>query len=658
MVRLFFAHRIGHRGNTPQSIWVVIRAICSVALVGLFVWMLSQRLSHINWDDVSAGFAGVSLMHWLAAMAATAMSFWAVGHYDAVLHRHFATGLPDAQTRRAGICAIAISQTIGLGLITGAVVRWRMLPGQSLLAATRLTAAVAISFLAGWAVVTAAVLATLPDAPFKPGAAAVLTLALGLCAVCLAYRPTTIRLPNGITLLRLLILCAVDTFAAAMAFYLLCPAGLGLPFLALLPAFLVALGAGLASGPPGGVGAFEITVLALLPSASAPALLAAILAWRVVYYALPAVLGAGLALRGPIQGPTAQAKPDMPQSDCANFGRVPHVDPMVLPAGAGEWPHARTPHFLVGLFNHAARAHADDFANLSKIAHAESRLPALYHIPARAAVLARRSGFALLRVAQEAWLSPASYRVAAPPRAGLRRKLRRAQAAGVAITCPHPAAQIPWPQLDHIAQSWSVAHGTERGFSMGRYTRGNVRRQRLYIASANGIPTAFVTFHQRRDEWVLDLMRYGPNTPDGAMQLLVHTAILEASAQGIARLSLAAVPDIVIGRRGGLLHRLIAAATRKQSQGLLQFKSSFAPRWRAVYLAAPSPFALPLAGAEIAREVFWPKSLPAPAPHASALPPPACHAPASASPADCRSAYQHEDYEFASDSGPWHRRAE
>lgn len=627
------------------SVRFILRTLASVALAVILLWLFSRRLADINWVDVQAAFTGVNGGHWLGALGATGFSFWAVGRYDAVLHRHLATGLPDAQTRRAGICAIAVGQVVGLGLITGAILRWRMLPGQSLLAATRLTAAVAVSFLAGWAVVTAGVLAALPGAPFKTAAGAVLVLAAGLFCVCLCARPAVLRLPNGFTLVRLLGLCAIDTIAAGAAFYLLCPDGIHLTFAQVLPVFLLALGAGLFSGTPGGVGAFEITMLALLPTQPAPALLAAIVAWRAVYFALPAIICAGLAIRGPksvapLYNPHVYRGPaSLQPAQCGIVHKGEHR--FTLVAGI-DWLCARSPHFLIALFDPGELPTAACLSVLHQRAKAESRLPVLYQISARNAVLARQSGFAMLRIAREAWLTPASYRLATAPRAGLRRKLRRAQAAGLTITTPHTHGPIPWRQLDDIAHNWAEVHGGERGFSMGRYAREYVDKQALYIAWRHNTPVAFVTFHQRPDEWALDLMRHGPDLTDGVMHLLVHTAITDAADRGMIRLSLAAVPDIAPGRPGGLRHRLIAGWTRQHAAGLMQFKSSFAPNWRVVYLAAPSRATLPLVCAEIARAVFWPKPL-----HAQAK-----------TPDDCHIEQHDEDYEFASARIAWHRQAD
>lgn len=611
---------------------LLARALVSLGLSGLFLWLLSQRLAHLDLAELRAGFGSVTAPHWLAALALTAVSFWAVGRYDAVLHRHFATGLPENITRRAGVCAIAVSQTLGLGMISGAILRWRMLPGQSLWLATRLTAAVAVSFLAGWAVVTALVLLALPAAPFKPQAAAVLTVAVALAALALVAPRAPFRWPNALTLARLLGLAALDTLAAAAAFYMLCPEPLALPFAAVLPAFLLAFGAGLASGTPGGVGPFEITLLALLPTEPQAALLAAVLAWRGCYYALPALLGAALAIKGPGVLPVA-ASPDpallatAPRAEAGLWYQGQHD---LTGTGSATVLVARTPHLLVALFDPVAGSAENSLRVLHHAARAESRLPVLYKCSARTAVCARKHGLQPLLIAQEAWLDPRSYRLSTSSRAGLRRKLRRAEAAGVHISGPADPQTCLWAALDDIATSWASAHGGDRGFSMGRYARSYLARQRIYIAWKNGAPIAFVSFHHNAQEWTLDLMRHGSNLPDGTMHLLIQTAISDAARQGLPRLSLAAVPSLAPHPSRAL--RLIRTAL-DDCAGLARFKSSFAPQWQPLYLLARNRATLALAAAEIARAVLRPPPLPT----------------------SGQIEHHHDKYEIASARPPWHR---
>jgi len=608
---------------------VLAQAGLSVGLVGLFAWLIALRLGEVDLVAVRAAVADVHVLQWSAALLATIVSFWAVGHYDAMVHRHFETGVPGPVARRAGVCAIAVSQMLGLGVITGSILRWRLLPGQTLALAGRVTLAVALSFLAGWAVVTALVVLALPAAPFKPAAAAILLVAVAAAALRLAAPGLTRPWPNLVSSGRLILLAAVDTLAAGAALFVLLPVEAALPLAAFLPAFLLAQGAGLVSGTPGGVGAFEVTFLTLLPPLQEEPLLAAILAWRVIYYAIPAILGAAHAARAP-----RSALSRLPDPDLSHRPPPPRqAEALVLHQGehrqlpASGWVCGRTAHLLVGLFT-PARSGRMALTELDRAATDCARLPVAYKCDARLAVQARRAGWMTLRIAREGWLDPRATDLTSPRCAGLRRKLRRAEAAGVTIACP---ATLPLAEMTALATHWAAAHGGERGFSMGRFAPDYIARQRVYLAYREGQVLAFVTMHALAHDWALDLMRHGPGVPDGTMHALVAAAIADATSAGVPRLSLAAVPEAAFGPvrwQDRLLRRLGC-----DGHGLLRFKQAFAPHWAPLYLAAPGPIPLCLAVFEIARAITQPARL-------------------------RKDEQDHAEYEFASAGGPWQRQAE
>ena len=143
--------------------------------------------------------------------------------YDLALHRHLATGIGPARAGRAGFAAIAIAQTVGMGVVSGAFIRWRMLPELGLWGAMRLSLAVAASFLLAWAVLSSDRAG--PGAGHAPGhALAPLVLGLSLAWPCVLGqvfpRPW---MPNLITLSRLFALATVDCVAAGLALWLLLP---------------------------------------------------------------------------------------------------------------------------------------------------------------------------------------------------------------------------------------------------------------------------------------------------------------------------------------------------------------------------------------------------------------------------------------------------
>lgn len=595
------------RVDLPASFrWhrLALRTGLMLGFGALAALLLAQRLAQLQAEAVLQALWSAHPLRWGAAVVLTALSFAAAGRYDAVLHRHLGTGVTPARARAAGGAAIAISQMLGLGVISGAIVRWRMLPELSLARASVVTLAVAGSFLAAWAVLTALVLLALPGAPLRVLAGPVLALALGLAVLSALGGPRRLaargRWPNLFTMSRLLMLGAVDLGAAALSLWLFLP---GLPLEALLPAFLLAYGAGLVAATPGGAGAFEAGLLAFLPGLAPDPVIGGVLAWRLVYHALPALIGAGVAALGPRPAPL-RAPPADPAAiagaEARGLALSGPLDALALPGAT--LAAGRTPHALITL---GARGTSRPQARALLAAHlaaarAEDRAALHYKADARLAAAARRAGWTVWRSGAEGWISPADWRPDGPAMAGLRRKLRHAAAAGV--TCA--AVDTPdWAELAAVNARWCAAHGHERGFSMGRHDPAHLSRQRLFVAQQGGQCLAYVSFHAGPEAWVLDLLRSRPEAPDGTLPALIAAVIAQARSEGAPALSLAAAPRLALPTRAP---RRLTRTSPFRDGGLHRFKQAFAPRWRPHYLIAPSPLTLALAGAELARAIHRP----------------------------------------------------
>lgn len=599
------------------------RAALGLGLTAFFLWLLAQRLAEVDLAAVEAALAATDFADWTLALLATAVSFWAIGRYDLTLHEHLQSRVPRARAARAGILSIAISQFLGLGLVTGTLLRWHLLPGFGLARAFTLTLAVSLGFLGGWLWVTALTLFALGSGAVQVLGALALGLSLWLGLKSLA--PHAGRLwPNGLTLGRCAALAGLDLWAAALALYAFLPESAGLPFATLLPAFLLAYGAGLVCGTPGGVGALDLVLVALLPQVAEPELWAALIAWRLAYVALPAALAAlTLALRRRSRVPLSPAPLTLAPGAAAALGPeaalaaegLLHITP--LPGGQA-WLLGRSRH---GLFALAAPSRRPALAAFLSQARAEARAPALYRAPPRLAVQARRAGLFTLPVSEEALLFPQSFTLDDPARAGLRRKLRKAESAGITFTSYAPGA-LPAalrPALATLAAEWARLHGGERGFSMGRFCPETLENAPLTLAFQGPVLLAFVSFAASPGAWTLDLIRHGAALPDGVMQALVVAALQQAKAAGVQRFSLAHVPAaeaLAAATQNPALRRIlqpIAAKMARESAGLRQFKAGFAPRWERRYIAAPSPLKLGLLALELHAAIHHPPPLPAPA---------------------------------------------
>jgi len=128
----------------------------------LCLWVLHIRVELPPMQALAGLISQISALHWLGALLATGISFWALGRYDLVAHRHIGTGFDSSSVRGAGMVAIALSQTVGFGLIIGSLARWRLLPGLRPLQAAQVTGFVAVTFLAALAAICAMVSFTLP----------------------------------------------------------------------------------------------------------------------------------------------------------------------------------------------------------------------------------------------------------------------------------------------------------------------------------------------------------------------------------------------------------------------------------------------------------------------------------------------------------------
>jgi len=645
------AHDIGpHRSATAPAAGLTRRDLARLALrqclplalsAGL-VALLWQNFADIDGAEVLAAATRIPAWGWPLALAATLASFLAIGRYDGVLHRQLATGLAPRLARRAGMTAIAVSQALGLGTLTGTLVRWRMCPGMTPWQALRLSAAVSLSFVAGWGLVAAgAVLVFGPPLPWTRALALAVALILAALLALSLWPPRVLArfpMPALRGLAEITLYSALDLGFAALAFWALLPEGHGVPAGAFACAFVFAMGAGLIGGTPGGLGPFEAALLALLPAAPAEPLLAAALAFRLVFHALPAMIALPLVLRGgrgaagragavapgapvPAGSPAPpalarQASPFLPPRLEVQLFAAPRAEVNLLRQGEFALLSDRTGaplalaaplgQSLVMLSDPIPRRFCLEAAlgELQAAARARLLMPAIYKCGARMAVMARRAGWQVLPVAQEAWLTPRTFTPDGAGRRQLRRALRKAEAAGLAIE--EAGRDLPLAEMETLAAEWAGARGGERGFSMGRFDRDYVTCQRVFLARLDGRLVGFITLHETRNEMTLDLMRQGADAPEGTMQALVVAAIGAAADYGCPRLSLAAIPwqgrdaaPLVARLRGRL-------AARSGAAGLIRFKRAFDPRYETLYAAAPGRIGLALAGLAILRRITAP----------------------------------------------------
>lgn len=583
-------------------------------MLGVSAYAASERLADFDGQAILASLSNLSPAQVVGAILAVAVAFLAVAGQERAVVQHLGFGISIHAGGRAAIAAAAVSQTAGFGPIVGAIIRRKLLPDLGLGQSFAISVGMALGFFAGLGVLTLACFAFVPDMPHQAVSRLALLglmLLLGAGALSPGHRIFGRRKPNLIVMGRFLFWLGLDVSALCGALWILLPSDSSYAFLDLLPVFFVALGVGLATGSPGGAGPFEATLLTQSPEIEGSGLLAGIIAFRALAYALPAICGVLWAFAAPRVPARRRPAPavvhqlsdlglralPMAEAQLVRQGELHLLTPQ---GGQGPWLCGGLAHVRVAIGAPLAAPprsghYPADLAGLTRLAHDEARVPCLYKAPPRLAAAARAGGWAVLPLAYEAVLNPMTFTLAGSDRARLRRKLSHMRKAGVTV---QRAQTLPLFSMERVARSWAAANHRERGFSMGRWDRAYVAAQQVFTAhTAKGDLCAFVTFHAAQGEWTLDLVRVADHCPDGTIYGLICHALDQARAEGIPRLSLAAVPVPALGLRG-VAGRVARWATGRTG-GLAQFKSAFAPEWEPRYIAARSWTSLAMAALEI-----------------------------------------------------------
>jgi uncharacterized membrane protein YbhN (UPF0104 family) len=286
-------------------------SLCILVLSG---FVLMRTVSGLHWSELRAALAATSMEQIVAACALTACSYLALTGYDAVALRQLRVAVPYRTTALGSFTSFAISFTLGFPLITAGTVRYWIYSRVGLTAAkvASLTVIAGLTFWLGMALLIGIAMVIQPDEITEVNRlTGWINLIIGLTILggmmfYLAWvsrghrrirmQGLRLELPGLSLTLSQLALGVIDLCCAAGALFVILPDGHGLNFISFCAAYVLACLLGIASHMPGGIGAFEATMLNAVPAPSAEALLASLLLFRVIYYVGPFILA--LALLG------------------------------------------------------------------------------------------------------------------------------------------------------------------------------------------------------------------------------------------------------------------------------------------------------------------------------------------------------------------------
>jgi glycosyltransferase 2 family protein len=283
----------------------------ALAFLGLVAWLIADHVREIEWTEVRAALVAYPLATLAVAAALVVASHFTYACYDLLGRLYVGHKLSTPAVLGTAFISYAFNLNLG-SLVGGFGFRIRLYSKLGLDAADigRVIAFSLVTNWSGWLLLAGASFAArqvrLPES-FPIGVAALQAIGCVMIAVPLAYvaacfwsRRRTWRwrthefvLPAGTLALAQLALSSFNWSLIGAIVWVLLPAGLG--YGSVLVTLLSAAIVGAATHVPGGLGVLEaVFVTALGGSVAAPALVAALLAYRALYYLAPLVVAAAM----------------------------------------------------------------------------------------------------------------------------------------------------------------------------------------------------------------------------------------------------------------------------------------------------------------------------------------------------------------------------
>lgn len=307
--------------------------ILLLVFFGLAGWLAWRQSKTVDWSEVAETLRAYSASTLMGAGALAALSYAIYGCFDVLSRRYVGARVSDARSAMIGAVSYAFNLNLG-AIVGGAGFRLRLY-SRAGVEQRRIAAIIAFSMATNWVgyLLVAGVVFAIGGVQFPEGwkagdgvmrivGAVMVSGALGYVALCRfsrrrdwSLRGRSFTLPTTSMALRQLLLGASNWLAIAGVAYLLLSQQASYP--TVLSVVCVASIAGAMAHIPGGLGVIEGVYVAMLGwSIGTGTILAAVLAYRAIYYLIPlAVAGLlflvleGLARRGG----TAQAPAPSPR---------------------------------------------------------------------------------------------------------------------------------------------------------------------------------------------------------------------------------------------------------------------------------------------------------------------------------------------------------
>jgi phosphatidylglycerol lysyltransferase len=293
--------------NQISNLKRVLPSLIGVTVFVVAIYILHHSLHAIHFRDVVVHLKSIPILHILLALVCMVCSYTLLTCYDYLALIYVDGSLPWKRIAPTSFSAFAIGHNLGFAALSGGAIRYRAYTAAGLTAIqiTNIIIFVTSSFATGASLLLGISLLVEPASFLHPlhvplnilRAIGVVFVLLPIAYLIWTYFPTfaikfrdwrfgppTLRIAFG-----QIVLSTLDLLLASVLIFILMPSDMGIGYISFLGIYLLAMSAGVLSGVPGGLGVFEGALFILLPNVPAPALLGALLVYRVIYYLIPLI---------------------------------------------------------------------------------------------------------------------------------------------------------------------------------------------------------------------------------------------------------------------------------------------------------------------------------------------------------------------------------
>ena len=296
--------------------WHWLLAIVAIVMFALASKSLFHMAHTLDIAQIKSVLTSTPPLTMFKAVGVVIAAYILPSIYDLIAVRYLKADIPYPKILNTSLTAFSIGHTLGVSMLSAGAVRFRYY-GKYGVESTKIAniiLLVSLAFSYGMMTVIGISLVVNPHmlsqlltnvswlgsiSPLVFKMIGSLILALIVASLIFAGKSGRIfsikswelQLPPATVLFRLIVLAVIDIALVAYIIHILIPASIQVSYLEVFSAYVQAITVGIISHVPGGLGVFELTMVASLPKVDKTTLISVLLLFRILYYFIPFMLG-------------------------------------------------------------------------------------------------------------------------------------------------------------------------------------------------------------------------------------------------------------------------------------------------------------------------------------------------------------------------------